>query len=181
MKKVSSIGFLLALGLVTVSQAHATERTARGESSESEMDDAVDVDLVAISGHDQGTNSSEVSAPSFVYLRCNTTSWQLDDKNLLLPAGTGYSLRFNVSSPWMLDSGDSCVFTVTDVKGTWTPNTREYLPTLPVGAKEAFENQGYVATPGNGTFRLKFSSLGDYTAFFNVKDSLFYVMKLQSH
>lgn len=121
---------------------------------------------------------------SYVYLRCNSTSWDLKDSNLLQAAGQGFSLTVTPTQSWMLDAGDSCVVTVTPKKGAWTTKTNEYILSLPKGEK-AVESTSYQLVPskkvGSATFRLKYSSLTPFTVFVDLKNKQFSLSKLYFH
>lgn len=121
---------------------------------------------------------------NFVYLRCNTTSWNLEEKNLMSPVGEGYSLSYTVKEAWMLDSGESCVLTVTDKKGQWTAKTKEYVAALANGevATESHSYQTLTRQDAHSdTFRVRYSALGNYTVYFDLKNKLYSVMKLYYH
>lgn len=109
---------------------------------------------------------------NYVYLRCNSTSWTLQNSNLMKSKDQTYTLTYRPKLEWMKDVGEHCVFTVTDQKGTWTAKTKEYVATLANG-EVALESNKYVAQTtkeaGENNFLVRYSALVRYTATLDLK------------
>jgi murein DD-endopeptidase MepM/ murein hydrolase activator NlpD len=95
-----------------------------------------------------------------LYLRCNATGFGLTNANRLQPAAGGRlaTLTFQVTQPWMVQNGDTCIITETDVLHTWTSQTRSWTVPSPFEApdtKRLSESWTQFVTrfPAVGTYR----------------------------
>jgi hypothetical protein len=112
-----------------------------------------------------------VGVDSYLYLRCNSTSWQPDDKSRLVATATAgvFETAFDVNDAYMMTVGDDCILTETPVKNGWG-NWKKFYRSV-VAPLVAPGSAGYVfasdAEPEN--FRVKFPAPGKYRAFVDTR------------
>lgn len=114
---------------------------------------------------------TEVETPLYWYLRCNTTSWNLDADSLLTDTDDPNvkSMIIEVTIPWMVTTGESCSVVRTEQEGQWFPGLTFFnSDTRPV------------IVPGGGTlqvsfgqFGVKYPALGTYEFLLNTEDLTF--------
>jgi hypothetical protein len=103
-----------------------------------------------------------VAESDFLYLRCNATSWNLDDQSRLAPLGySDLALTYNVSADWMRTGGDTCSFMTTNAKNGWGSQQKYYDTT--------FSGVGQPSTLGaeatsQKDFSVRYPVLGRYQA-----------------
>ena len=95
-----------------------------------------------------------------LYLRCNATGFGLTNANRLQPTSNGRlaTLTFQVNEPWMVQNGDTCVVTETNVLNTWTSQTKSWSTGSQLNAPDTKRlseswTQFVVRFPSTGTFR----------------------------
>ncbi len=115
------------------------------------------------------SQAQSTSPTPYLYLRCNTTGWNVDGTNRLVPTDNPniYQLSFEIRDPAMITNGDSCILTETPEKdgwGTWQKyySTYFYASVVPgVGTLRSQED-------GNtGHFKVRYPELGRYQALVN--------------
>jgi hypothetical protein len=64
---------------------------------------------------------SSLAAQDPLYFRCNATGWDVNDATRVKPTADPYvfSLVYDVTQPWMVSNGDSCVLTQTNQLNGW--------------------------------------------------------------
>jgi hypothetical protein len=114
-----------------------------------------------------------VGQDTFLYFRCNATSWEPSNTTRLRPANAPYSfeLLFDVKQEWMTGAGDSCVFTETNQRNGWGTKQTSY-GTL----------HGNVRVPGGdalrfggGNFNAIYPALGRYKVTANWRQGSFQI------
>ncbi|MDQ3234720.1 MAG: hypothetical protein M3Q07_23185, partial [Pseudobdellovibrionaceae bacterium] len=67
------------------------------------------------------THRSPLGDGTHLYLRCNTTTWDVNEMSRLKPGSTDFlrELSFDVKESWMTDAGDDCVITETPERNAW--------------------------------------------------------------
>jgi hypothetical protein len=115
------------------------------------------------------------------YLRCNSTSWNLDDRSRFSVADAyGSKLLFRVTEDWMVSGGDTCVITWSNALNGWGTQSGDMglnAQTSPVstdpftipagGAASAIITSDITQTATNSfTFRVKFPAKGAYVAYY---------------
>jgi hypothetical protein len=108
---------------------------------------------------DSSTEAIGLSS-THLYLRCNATGFGLTNANRLQPTSGGRlaTLTFQANEPWMVQNGDTCIITETNVLNTWTPQTKSWTTGSQLNApdtKRVSESwtQFIVKFPSTGTFR----------------------------
>jgi murein DD-endopeptidase MepM/ murein hydrolase activator NlpD len=95
-----------------------------------------------------------------LYLRCNATGFALTNANRLRPTAGGRvaTLTFQVTESWMVQNGDTCIITETDVLNGWSSNTKSWTTGSQLNAPDTKNlseswNTFIVRFPSTGTFR----------------------------
>lgn len=108
-----------------------------------------------------------LNANEFLYFRCNATAWGVDASTLMQPTSDPnvVTITYQVSQPWMLGAGDTCIVTRTNQKNGWGSSNSSFSdPTLAtpviVPGSEAL-----VASSAN--FQVRYPAVGTYTATIN--------------
>jgi hypothetical protein len=123
---------------------------------------------------------ASLGAGTHLYLRCNSTSWDVNEVSRLKPAQPDYlaELTFDVKEAWMTDAGDDCVITETPKLDAWGDWQRYY------GGQLAFlrvPESARIRMPSAGdesmNFKLRFPSLGRYRFVLNTRDGYFSILK----
>jgi outer membrane protein assembly factor BamB len=126
------------------------------------------------------TNLSSVGTDTHLYLRCNSTSWDVNEDSRLKPSSLDFlrELTFEVKEPWMTEAGDDCVLTETPDRNAWG-NWQNYygaqLSSLRV--PESARLRAPTEPQENLYFKLRFPSLGHYRFVLNTRDGYFSVRK----
>ena len=99
---------------------------------------------------------------SYLYLRCNATSWDVVLENRLVPTSdpNRLTLTYEVKQPWMVTDWDDCVLTETPLKNQWGAWQRYYV----LNVKDAVVDSTYSVVEGQGNFKVKYPQEGTYTA-----------------
>lgn len=111
--------------------------------------------------------------PNFLYLRCNSTSWDLESKSRMRPFQDSkiYTSVFEVKEEWMLDSGDDCTLTASPLRDKWGEVQIDFgvATQFLVAGGEA----GLVEFDGEhkSTFRVQFPHLGQFRAILDLKNT----------
>ena len=132
---------------------------------------------VACSASDEPTTAQAtqaLSASDHFYLRCNTTGWNVDDATRLVPVTVDGQLReleFEVTQPWMVTNGDSCIVTATNQLNGWGTQTTEFGIT----SSPLVVPGGTQLITWGGHFRIQFPELGTYRAQLNAANGSFSV------
>ena len=110
---------------------------------------------------------TEVEEPEFWYLRCNTTSWNLDADSRLQDTDDPNvkSVTFDVTYLWMVTGFDSCAITRTEAEDQWWPGLKFF---------SASPNPLVVPAVGNtfesyAQFNVKYPALGSYEALLDIE------------
>jgi hypothetical protein len=112
-----------------------------------------------------------VGVDSFLYLRCNSTSWGLDDRSSLVATTTPgvFEVGFEVNKAYMMTVGDDCILTETPLKNSWSAGAKYYRSnvaplTSPGTAGYSLEPAGVIKN-----FRVRFPAPGKYKATVDTK------------
>lgn len=104
---------------------------------------------------------SEALSTGFYYLRCNATSWNVDETSRMTGSGSLLSLTIHVAQTWMVTNGDSCQLTLTNQLDGWgTSNTAFGLS----GASRIVVPGAAPVTPTQTQFIVKYPQTGTFTA-----------------
>ncbi len=125
-------------------------------------------------------SQAETVAPAtYLYLRCNSTSWGVDAKSRLVPTGNPnvFQISLDIREPWMVTDGDDCVLTQTPEKDGWGAwqkyySTHFYPSTVPSAGR--FYSQDNAS---GFNFKMKFSQLGRFQALVNWQERFISVTK----
>jgi outer membrane protein assembly factor BamB len=125
-------------------------------------------------------NVSSIGAGTHLYLRCNSTSWDVSEVSRLKPSQSEdlRELSFEVKEPWMTEAGDDCVITETpdlNAWGNWQHYYGAQLSSLRV--PESARLRLPAEPEENLYFKLRFPSLGRYRFVLNTRDGYFSVRK----
>jgi outer membrane protein assembly factor BamB len=118
--------------------------------------------------------SQALDASSFLYLRCNSTGWDVKSTNRLAPGNTNgvLELVYDVGgAPWLATDGDDCVITETPLKdawGTWQKSYGLYYYnfTLAVPATATVREP---AAGENPYFKVRYTKPGRYRAYYDTR------------
>jgi hypothetical protein len=110
-----------------------------------------------------------LEAGSYLYLRCNSTSWGVDAVSRLVPTENPDVLEavMNVREPWMVTAGDDCTITETPELNGWGNWQNTYHAYLSV------PGAGHVQRPYDATqqnFRMVFPKTGRFRAQLNRRE-----------
>lgn len=99
--------------------------------------------------------------PSYWYLTCNTTGWQLNDSSRMLQIDqAGVGITYNVNQSWMVNDGESCSIVETHTLNNWDACSKSWgVATSPFVVPASQQ----LAT-GIQSFKVKYPELGTYTA-----------------
>ncbi|WP_141735591.1 outer membrane protein assembly factor BamB family protein [Oligoflexus tunisiensis] len=119
---------------------------------------------------------ARIGEGTHLYLRCNTTSWDVSEVNRLKTGAQNFlrELTFEVKETWMTQGGDDCVLTETPERnawGAWQNYYGAHLPTLRVPDSAWLRVQADSAE--NMVFRVRFPALGRYRFVLNTRDGYF--------
>ncbi len=125
-------------------------------------------------------DSTVLGASTHLYLRCNSTSWDVNEISRLKPSQPDFlrELTFDVKEQWMIDSGDDCVITETPQLGGWGDWQKYYggqLSNLKVPESARIRVPSEANESMN--FKLRFPALGRYRFTLNTRDGYFSVRK----
>jgi outer membrane protein assembly factor BamB len=121
-----------------------------------------------------------IGAGTHLYLRCNSTSWDVNEISRLKAAQPEYlrELTFDVKEPWMTDAGDDCVITETPKLNAWGDWQNYYGGQLSyLRVPEATRIRVQSEPDASMNFRLRFPSLGRYRFTLNTRDGYFSIRK----
>lgn len=134
---------------------------------------------------DNDTAQQEPAAQPFVYLKCPSTSLELDSKSLMHNDGGFYSISYDVKPTERAKVTESCSFVVTDSEG-FAANTSIYV--ADVKADESVAPglyYGLVAkTPAANSpeqlpsFSIHYDFTGPYAVYLNLEELEFFVTPL---
>lgn len=109
------------------------------------------------------TNEMPLATNLYYYLRCNSTGWGVDSNSLLVATPANPQVRtivMKANQAYMIQSGDSCVVTATNQLNGWGSTQKTFgianAPLVVPGNRTLVE--------GNGSFSVKFPTLGTFTA-----------------
>jgi hypothetical protein len=105
-----------------------------------------------------------VGQDTYLYFRCNSTSWDVTDASRLTTGDNPnvLELTYTVREPYMTDAGDDCALTETPEKNKWG-NWQRYYGVY--GDRLNAVGSAYVRDQVDGggiNFRIKYPSLGRY-------------------
>jgi len=121
-----------------------------------------------------------LGAGTHLYLRCNSTSWDVNEMSRLKPDAQNFlrELSFEVKESWMIEAGDDCVITETPDQNAWGAWQNYYggqLSSLRVPDSARLRLQ---TDPNESVnFKLRFPTLGRYRFVLNTRDGYFSVRK----
>src|SRR5579885_1033016 len=70
--------------------------------------------------------SAALPGSSYYYLRCNGTSWGVDEGSRLAGTGTQLTLTVHVTQTYMVQTGDTCQLTQTNQLDGWGTSHAQY-------------------------------------------------------
>jgi hypothetical protein len=117
-----------------------------------------------------------MAATTYVYFRSNGTDWGADSGSAMQKVGNGvWKKTFHVTEPWMLTSGLTANFTLTNQQNGW--GTKNATLTDPAHQSTPYRQLGTSASLVEGSTALRIAppALGDYEVTFNAA-SLTYVV-----
>lgn len=125
--------------------------------------------------------SGTMGAGTHLYLRCNSTSWDVNEASRLKPSVEKDFLReltFEVKESWMTEAGDDCVITETPQLGAWGDWQKYYGGQLSfLRVPESARIRVATEPQENLNFKLRFPALGRYRFTLNTRDGYFSVRK----
>lgn len=109
------------------------------------------------------SSNQQTQPSSHLYLRCNTTSWELNEKSRLQPVDIYTSeLVYEVSETWMLGEGDSCILSEVSVNQYGEQNWKEYGLLFKTALDVDGDGDWGRPQLGAGQFRVRYFQPGKY-------------------
>ena len=155
-------------GKMVVNMAQsAVEMDADGDGG---VNDDAGIDTETVDTETVDTETEE-ETPYFWYLRCNTTSWNLDDVSQLVDTDDANvkTLVFEVTQPWMVTGGDSCSVVRTETEKQWWPG----LTFFSSDTNPVIVDGGGTLVVSFGQFGVRYPALGTYEFLLNTDDNTF--------
>ncbi len=123
---------------------------------------------------------TSIGQGTHLYLRCNATAWELNDKTRLLPSSSKFlwEIVYEVKEPWMVQGGDDCIITEApefNAWGSWQKNYGGQFTNLRIPESSRLRLQEKSDESAN--FKLVYPSLGRYRFVLNTRDGYFSVNK----
>lgn len=109
-------------------------------------------------------------SPSYLYLRCNATGWEVNERDRLRPTANPdiFELTFDVTEPWMVSTGDDCVVTETPELDGWGAWQHAYVVARAPLAVPTSSRLGLLpAADPPSTFKVRYPELGRFHALVN--------------
>src|SRR6188768_3102279 len=101
-----------------------------------------------------------VNVNEFLYFRCNATAWGADASTLMQATSDPnvVTITYQVTQPWMLAAGDSCIVTRTNQKNGWGSSNSSFSEPTPATPIVVPGAETLVASSAN--FRVRYPALG---------------------
>jgi hypothetical protein len=108
-----------------------------------------------------GDESAALPGSSFYYLRCNGTSWGVDEGSRLAGTGSQLSMTIHATQTYMVQSGDTCQLTQTNQLDGWGTSTSQYGLS---GTTRLVVPATAPVAVGTTQFTVRYPQTGDFTA-----------------
>jgi hypothetical protein len=114
-----------------------------------------------------GPGEALLNTDEFLYLRCTSTSWSADASNRMQSTSDPnvVTLTYQVTQPWMVTSGEPCIFTRTNQLNGWGTSQASFAKSAPSTPLVAPGGGSLVASTNN--FTIRYPALGTFTATVN--------------
>ncbi|MGC4064073.1 MAG: hypothetical protein QM784_05420 [Polyangiaceae bacterium] len=119
------------------------------------------------------SSSALLGVDEFLYLRCSGTSWGIGAENRLLPTSDPYlfQLTYDINQSWIVNQGDTCIFTLTNQLNGWGTSQTSYSARNPSTPIVVPGGQPLAASSAN--FSVRYPALGRYTLTVNWRQGSF--------
>jgi hypothetical protein len=115
----------------------------------------------------EGRSAALLNADEFLYFRCTSTSWSADQSNRMLSTADPnvVTLTYQVTQPWMVTSGEPCIFTRTNQLNGWGTSQTSFAKSAPATPLVVPGSGSLVASSNN--FTIRYPALGTFTVTVN--------------
>ena len=109
------------------------------------------------------TAETLLNVDEFLYFRCNSTSWGVDDSTRLKPSALSNvgTLTFQVTQPWIVSGSDQCILTRTNQLNGWGSVQESFSDPTPSTPLLVPGGAALLSSPSN--FAVHYPALGTYT------------------
>jgi hypothetical protein len=110
-----------------------------------------------------GRGEALLNADEFLYFRCTSTSWSADASNRMQSTADPNVVRltYQVTQPWMVTSGEPCIFTRTNQLNGWGTSQASFSKTAPSTPLLVPGGGSLVSSSSN--FTVRYPALGTFT------------------
>ncbi len=139
--------------------------TACAASSDGEPEETIDESQAALLGSD-----------TFLYLLCNATSWDANDKSRLVESAPGsglFNLSYEVTSDWMVSGSDSCSIVETNQKNGWGTQQKRYTFRSGQSTQVVVPDARALTSAPSSNFQVRYPFKGRYAATVNWHNGTF--------
>jgi hypothetical protein len=118
-----------------------------------------------LAGDQSAPTSGALLSSAFYYLRCNATSWGVDEGSRLAGTASQLSLTVHVTQTYMVQGGDTCQLTQTNQLDGWGTSASQYALT---GTSRLVVPATAPVAVGTSPFTVVYPHTGDFTATLDV-------------
>ena len=118
-----------------------------------------------------GENQSALlGADSFLYLLCNATSWDANDRSRLVETAPGsglFGLAFEVTADWMVSGSDNCSIVETNQRNGWGTQQKRYAFRSGQATQVVVPDARQLMAASTSSFQVRYPFKGRYAASVN--------------
>ncbi len=113
---------------------------------------------------------------TFLYLLCNATSWDTNDRSRLVETAPGsglFNLSYDVGVDWLVSGGDSCSIVETNQKNGWGTQQKRYTFRSGQSTQVVVPDARALSAAQSSAFQVRYPFKGRYAATVNWHNGTF--------
>jgi hypothetical protein len=113
---------------------------------------------------------------TYLYLLCNATSWDANDRSRLVESAPGsglFNLSYEVTSDWMVSGADSCSIVETNQKNGWGTQQKRYAFRTGQSTQVVVPDARALTPAQSSSFQVRYPFKGRYAATVNWHNGTF--------
>jgi len=112
------------------------------------------------------SQSAVLGSDTFLYLLCNATSWDANDRSLLVETTPGsgvFKLSYPIADDWLVNSPDNCSVVETNQRDGWGTTQTRYAFSSGESPLVVVPDSRHLTVAQSSSFQVKYPAKGQFT------------------
>jgi hypothetical protein len=112
------------------------------------------------------SQSAVLGSDTFLYLLCNATSWDTNDRSLLVETAPGsglFNLSYSIADDWLVNGADNCSVVETNQRDGWGSTQTRYAFGNGESSLVTVPDSRHLTPAQSSSFQVKYPAKGQFT------------------